>query len=80
MKFATATLSAPVTLESVMEDETREFPAGHTVSVILPDGPAAPTHYHLNANGGGGTWDTFAGYAPADAVQVGEVIATCNEG
>lgn len=80
MKFATATLSQPVTLEAVMDDETREFPVGHTVSVVLPDGPVAPTRYHLNANGGGGTWDTFAGYAPAAAVQIGETVSTCNQG
>lgn len=80
MKFYEGTLTAPVTLREVREScPAREFPAGATVSVAMFEDEPELNRYHLNAQGPGGIWDTYEGYAPRESVELGPVIATVNE-
>lgn len=80
MKFYEGKLIAPVTLRERVEPCTpREFPAGTTVSVAMFEDEPELNRYHLNAEGPGGLWDTYEGYAPRESVEVGQLIATCNE-
>lgn len=75
--FAAVTLTA-LTLSNVSDgdDTKRVFPAGTEVSAVEA---GRPEKWHLNANGGGGTWDTWQGYADTDQLQLGEILATVNE-
>ena len=81
MKFYAGTLTEPIKLQQFQDPGALlEFPAGQAVSVAMFDDEPELNRYHLNTEGPGGMWDTYTGYAPREAVQVGEVIATCNEG
>lgn len=73
MRFHRATLKEQRTLSGIFLDEGRSFPAGTEVSAT----EAGPERWHLNADHNGEAYD---GYAPSAALEVGEVIATCNEG
>lgn len=79
MKFYAATLTQEATLRSIDDDTLVTFPTGHTVSATPRDDSETPAEYHLNAQGPGGEWDTYDGYADASVLRIGEVIATCNE-
>lgn len=79
MKFYAATLTQEVTLRSIKDETLVTFPAGYAVSATPVDPLWQLAEYHLNANGPGGEWDTYDGYADASRLDIGEVIATCNE-
>jgi len=73
MKFYAATTKAPLLLIGVFIEHNRTFPAGTEVSAT----EAGANRWHLNAKHDGETYD---GYANSAALEIGEVIATCNEG
>lgn len=78
MKFYAAVTTEALTLANVSDgdDTKRVFPAGTECSATEA---GRPEKWHLNTNGGGGTWDTWEGYADSSQLQLGEVIATANE-
>jgi hypothetical protein len=80
MKFYAATLKVPVTLKLIdfskpPVEPSREFPAGTEVSAVDVNGDG---RWHLNYNPA--KWETWDGYATTDQLEIGEVIATANEG
>lgn len=73
MKFYAATTKAPLLLTGVFVDHNRTFPAGTEVTATA----SSSDRWHLNAEHDGETYD---GYARSGLLEIGEVIATCNEG
>lgn len=73
MKFYAATTKEPVLLTGIFVDGHHLFDAGTRVSAT----EAGPDRWHLNAELDGETYD---GYVPSISLEIGEVIATCNEG
>jgi hypothetical protein len=78
MKFYAAVTLQDLTLSNIENGTTRVFPAGTAVSATEAYSSRAG-QWHLNANGGGGTWDTYHGYAAAEQLQLGEILARVNE-
>jgi hypothetical protein len=77
MKIYAAVTLADLTLSSIEDASiTRVFPAGSEVSATEA---LQPGQWHLNGNGGAGPWDTYAGYAAAEQLELGEIIARLNE-
>jgi hypothetical protein len=76
MKFYAAVTLEELTLASIEDASiTRVFPAGSEVSAT----EAGSRGWHLNINGGADPWDTYDGYATAEQLQLGEIIARLNE-
>lgn len=73
MKFHRATAKQPLLLSGIFTDGWHLFGTGAEVSAT----EAGPNRWHLNAEHDGETYD---GYADSAALEIGEVIATCNEG
>jgi hypothetical protein len=78
MKFYAAVTLEDLTLSRVEDDVTRVFPAGTEVSATEAYSSRAG-QWHLNANGGAGPWDTYHGYAAAEQLQLGQILARVNE-
>ncbi|MBT2587925.1 hypothetical protein [Arthrobacter sp. ISL-95] len=74
MKFYQAITRRPLLLASVMGAGRYVFPTGTQVSAAEA---SRPDWWHLNAEYEGETYD---GYANSSVLDIGEVIATCNEG
>lgn len=73
MKFFQATTTAPLELSSIFGEGKHVFPVGTVVSAT----EVSSGRHHLNATHNG---ETFDGYAASDQLEIGELLATINEG
>ncbi len=74
MKFYAAKTKEPVLLASIFGEGRHLFPTGTEMSATEPN---HRNWRHMNAEHDGETYD---GYAASSSLEIGEVIATCNEG
>lgn len=73
MKFYAATTKTSLLLTGIFIDNNRTFSPGTEVTAV----EAGEDRWHLNAECDGETYD---GYARSRHLDLGEVVATCNEG